>query len=46
MENTGFALANEEVLAIDPLDYVNELRRGVECLVTAEMLDSIYNLPC
>jgi His-Xaa-Ser system radical SAM maturase HxsC len=45
LENTGFALANEVALAIDPLDYVTELEKGVECLITAGMPASIYNLP-
>jgi His-Xaa-Ser system radical SAM maturase HxsC len=45
LENTGFALANEVALAVDPLDYVAELEKAVECLVTAGMQVSIYNLP-
>jgi His-Xaa-Ser system radical SAM maturase HxsC len=45
LENTGFALANESALAIDPLDYIVELEKGIECLITAGMQASIYNLP-
>lgn len=45
LENTGFALANEETLLIDPVDYVSELERAVEALAIAGMQVSIYNLP-
>ncbi|MGJ0620457.1 MAG: His-Xaa-Ser system radical SAM maturase HxsC [Methylocystis sp.] len=45
LENTGFALANETALDIDPLDYAMELEKGIECLITAGMSASIYNLP-
>jgi His-Xaa-Ser system radical SAM maturase HxsC len=45
LENTGFALANEEALAIDPLDYMPELERALECLSVAGINASIYNLP-
>ena len=32
LENTGFALANQELLWIDPLDYADDLARGVQTL--------------
>ena len=45
MENTGFALANEESLWIDPMDYRERLSEGVRTLVSTGMNVSIYNLP-
>ncbi|WP_247485840.1 His-Xaa-Ser system radical SAM maturase HxsC [Bradyrhizobium sp. 193] len=45
MENTGFALANEAVLWIDPVDYRAELAEGVAGLNEAGVSVSIYNLP-
>ena len=44
MENTGFALANDDQLWIDPLDYQDALAAGVEILVSAGVRVSIYNL--
>jgi MoaA/NifB/PqqE/SkfB family radical SAM enzyme len=32
LENTGFALANQDLLWIDPLDYQADLARGVDML--------------
>lgn len=45
LENTGFALANEELLWIDPLDYQDALAAGVDFLRTAGIPVSVYNLP-
>lgn len=45
LENTGFALANEELLWIDPLDYQDDLAAGVDLLRAAGIPVSIYNLP-
>ncbi|WP_273733058.1 His-Xaa-Ser system radical SAM maturase HxsC [Mycolicibacterium septicum] len=45
MENTGFAIANDATLWIDPLDYQEQLKAGVEVLSTAGVNASIYNLP-
>jgi His-Xaa-Ser system radical SAM maturase HxsC len=45
LENTGFALANQDVLWIDPLDYQTDLTCGVEMLRAAGVNVSIYNLP-
>ncbi|SEE46681.1 His-Xaa-Ser system radical SAM maturase HxsC [Rhizobiales bacterium GAS191] len=45
LENTGFAIANENMLWIDPLDYRAELAKGIEILVSAGLKTSIYNLP-
>jgi His-Xaa-Ser system radical SAM maturase HxsC len=45
LENTGFAIANQELLWIDPLDYRSELSRAVEILASAGLKVSIYNLP-
>jgi hypothetical protein len=44
MENTGFAIANEDLLWIDPIDYRDDLAAGVDLLSTAGMNVSIYNL--
>jgi His-Xaa-Ser system radical SAM maturase HxsC len=44
MENTGFALANDDQLWIDPLDYQNDLAAGVEILASAGVRVSVYNL--
>jgi His-Xaa-Ser system radical SAM maturase HxsC len=44
LENTGFAIANERQLWIDPLDYQDELGEAVEILASAGMNVSIYNL--
>jgi His-Xaa-Ser system radical SAM maturase HxsC len=45
MENTGFAVANNDVLWIDPLDYQEQLKAGVDVLSTAGVNVSVYNLP-
>jgi len=45
LENTGFALANQDLLWIDPVDYRADLACGVEVLRTAGINVSIYNLP-
>jgi His-Xaa-Ser system radical SAM maturase HxsC len=45
LENTGFALANQNALWIDPLDYRADLTCGVDVLRAAGVDVSIYNLP-
>jgi His-Xaa-Ser system radical SAM maturase HxsC len=45
LENTGFALANQELLWIDPLDYADDLASGVQTLRAAGVNVSVYNLP-
>ncbi|AMN40422.1 His-Xaa-Ser system radical SAM maturase HxsC [Rhodoplanes sp. Z2-YC6860] len=45
LENTGFAIANDKLLWIDPADYASELAAGVEVLAAAGTPVSIYNLP-
>jgi His-Xaa-Ser system radical SAM maturase HxsC len=45
LENTGFALANQELLWIDPLDYADDLASGVQTLRAAGVSVSVYNLP-
>ena len=45
MEHTGFAIANNETLWIDPLDYQEQLKAGVDILSTAGVNVSVYNLP-
>jgi His-Xaa-Ser system radical SAM maturase HxsC len=45
LENTGFAIANDHLLWIDPVDYALELEAGVEILAAAGLRVSIYNLP-
>jgi His-Xaa-Ser system radical SAM maturase HxsC len=45
LENTGFALANQGLLWIDPLDYQSELASSVGMLRSAGVKVSIYNLP-
>jgi His-Xaa-Ser system radical SAM maturase HxsC len=45
LENTGFALANQDLLWIDPLDYQADLACGVDLLRAAGLNVSIYNLP-
>ncbi|MCV0387081.1 MAG: His-Xaa-Ser system radical SAM maturase HxsC [Nitrobacter sp.] len=45
MEHTGFALANEQRLWIDPLDYASGLADGVFALHKAGVRASVYNLP-
>jgi His-Xaa-Ser system radical SAM maturase HxsC len=45
LENTGFTLANDSILWMDPVDYAMELARAVETLAAAKVPVSIYNLP-
>ena len=45
LENTGFTLANNELLWIDPVDYQGDLAAAVETLISAKVPVSIYNLP-
>jgi His-Xaa-Ser system radical SAM maturase HxsC len=45
MEHTGFAIANDDKLWIDPLDYQEQLKAGVDVLSTTGVNVSIYNLP-
>jgi His-Xaa-Ser system radical SAM maturase HxsC len=45
LENTGFALANQELLWVDPVDYASDLAAGVETLKAAGVNVSVYNLP-
>jgi His-Xaa-Ser system radical SAM maturase HxsC len=44
LENTGFAIANENELWIDPIDYRGELAEGVNILAAAGVNVSVYNL--
>ena len=45
LENTGFAIANEEMLWIDPADYQEQLAGGIAALSAAGTRVSVYNLP-
>jgi His-Xaa-Ser system radical SAM maturase HxsC len=45
LENTGFAIANESLLWIDPVDYQDALAAGVDALSAARVNVSVYNLP-
>jgi His-Xaa-Ser system radical SAM maturase HxsC len=45
LENTGFALANDGLLWIDPVDYKDALAAGVQALSEARVNVSVYNLP-
>ena len=45
LENTGFAIANDAMLWIDPVDYGTALARAVEHLSAAGLNVSVYNLP-
>jgi hypothetical protein len=45
LENTGFAIANDALLWIDPVDYQRELAESVMTLAAAGVRVSIYNLP-
>ncbi len=45
LENTGFALANGELLWIDPVDYREDLATGVQLLASTGVKVSVYNLP-
>jgi His-Xaa-Ser system radical SAM maturase HxsC len=44
LENTGFAIANEAQLWIDPIAYQTELAEAVDLLVAARVNVSVYNL--
>src|SRR3984893_15880702 len=44
LENTGFAIANEALLWIDPIDYRAALADAVDVLVAANVNVSVYNL--
>src|ERR1700694_4173456 len=45
LENTGFAIANDDLLWIDPLDYRDQLSEAVQVLVASNVRVSVYNLP-
>ncbi|WP_375786905.1 His-Xaa-Ser system radical SAM maturase HxsC [Bradyrhizobium sp. Pha-3] len=45
LENTGFAIANDAVLWMDPVDYSDGLARAVDRLSAAGVNVSVYNLP-
>jgi His-Xaa-Ser system radical SAM maturase HxsC len=45
LENTGFAIANDGALWIDPIDYQKPLAQGVYELIAAGTRVSVYNLP-
>jgi His-Xaa-Ser system radical SAM maturase HxsC len=45
LENTGFAIANDAMLWMDPMDYGDGLARAVDHLSSAGVSVSIYNLP-
>lgn len=45
LEHTGFAIANDDKLWIDPLDYQDQLKAGVDVLSAAAVSVSVYNLP-
>ncbi|MFE3754516.1 His-Xaa-Ser system radical SAM maturase HxsC [Nocardia tengchongensis] len=45
MEHTGFAIANDATLWMDPVDYQEQLKAGVDILSAAGLNVSIYNLP-
>jgi His-Xaa-Ser system radical SAM maturase HxsC len=45
LENTGFAIANDALLWIDPMDYREGLAEGVDQLIAANVNVSVYNLP-
>ena len=45
LEDTGFAIANSDLLWIDPLDYRAELSEAVDVLASAGLHVSVYNLP-
>jgi len=45
LENTGFAIANDAILWIDPIDYRDALAEAVDHLVAAGVNVSVYNLP-
>jgi len=45
LENTGFAIANDKQLWIDPMDYRDLLAEAVDILAAARVPASVYNLP-
>ena len=45
LENTGFAIANDELLWIDPMDYRKQLAEAVDVLAASRVPVSVYNLP-
>ena len=45
LENTGFAIANHELLWTDPIDYREQLALAVDILDAARLPVSVYNLP-
>lgn len=45
LENTGFAIANDAMLWMDPMDYREGLAKAVDHLAAAGVNVSIYNLP-
>lgn len=45
LENTGFAIANDTMLWMDPVDYGDGLARAVDHLSAAGVNVSVYNLP-
>jgi His-Xaa-Ser system radical SAM maturase HxsC len=45
LENTGFALANQDLLWIDPIGYRTDLTAAVGILSSAGVNVSVYNLP-
>ena len=46
LENTGFAIANDAMLWIDPLDYQNAFAEGVAALTSAGVRVSIFTAMC
>jgi His-Xaa-Ser system radical SAM maturase HxsC len=44
LENTGFAIANDKLLWIDPMDYRDQLAEAVHILAASKVSVSIYNL--
>jgi His-Xaa-Ser system radical SAM maturase HxsC len=45
LENIGFAIANDDLLWIDPLDYRDQLSEAVQILAASNVRVSVYNLP-
>jgi hypothetical protein len=45
LEDTGFAIANSDLLWMDPLDYREQLANAAGILVPSGIKTSIYNLP-
>jgi His-Xaa-Ser system radical SAM maturase HxsC len=45
LENTGFAIANQDLLWIDPVDYRDDLAASVKLLSASGVNVSVYNLP-